>query len=151
MNLHLLKVFPDQLANNWESFRSAIEKALPPTADYKVEGRATSILQSLLAGRLELLQLYDQNDDGTAKEIGIAVVGELDNIDYTSKDLLIYAIYAYDRLSRSEVLGGFELLVKYAKGLNCDAVVAYTNIPNLVKYVKRMGGQGDYTFIRLEI
>ena len=148
MNLHLLKLFPDQVARYWHELGPMVELTLPPTAD---GSRMTNVLQAILSGRFEMLQYYDQNESGEAKIIGLAVVGIVDNIDYSSKDLLIYAVYAYGQSSRQEVVDGFRLLVDYAKGVGCDAVVAYTNLPGLVKYIKRLGGQADYTFLRLEV
>ena len=148
MNLHLLKLFPAQVAKYWHELGPMVELALPPSAN---GNRMASILQAILSGRLEMLQYYDQNESGEAKIIGLAVVGAVENLDYTSRDMLIFAVYAYGPVSRSEVIGGFRLLVDYAKGIGCDAVTAYTNLPGLVRYIKSLGGQTDYTFVRLEV
>jgi len=148
MNLHLLKLFPAQVAKYWNELGPMVEQTLPPSAN---GNRMANILQAILSGRLEMLQYYDQDEDGKARIIGLAVVGVVSNLDYTSNDLLIYAVYAYGQSSRQEVVDGFQLLVNYARGVGCNAVTAYTNLPGLVKYIKRLGGQADYTFLRLEV
>ena len=148
MNLHLLKLFPAQVAKYWNELGPMVEQTLPPSAN---GSRMTNVLQAILSGRLEMLQYYDQSESGEARIIGLAVVGIVDNIDYSSKDMLIYAVYAYGQSSKQEVVDGFRLLVDYARGIGCDAVIAYTNLPGLVKYIKRLGGQADYTFLRLEV
>lgn len=151
MNLHLLKMFPDQIAKYWYELCPMVEESLPPMTDSNADNRMTGVLQALLAGRLEMFQFYDQNENEEAKIIGLAILSVVENIDYTSKDLLIYSVYAYGPTSRAEVVGGFKLIAEYAKGIGCTAVTAYTTLPGLIRYIKSLGGSTDYTFLRLEV
>lgn len=53
--LRMLKFYPDQVARHWEKIGYAIEQALPPIADSrKSESRMNEILESILAGKLEV-------------------------------------------------------------------------------------------------
>jgi len=153
MNLRFLKLFPDQVARYWNELGPMIEMSLPPTTSTRAESRMTNVLQALLSGRLEMFQYYDQksDDDNSVEILGFTIIAMVDNIDFSSKDMLIYSVFAYQHLTKELIFEAFQLIVRYAKSVGCTAVIAYTMLPNLVKYIKSLGGQTEYTFLRLEV
>jgi hypothetical protein len=103
-----------------------------------------------MSGNMDLLQFYDIEDEKVNVR-GFAVVSDMITVDWTEKQLLVYSVYGYENLSKRIIVDGFKLLMEYAAGQGCSSLVAYTNLDGLVRYVKRLGGSADYTFIRMEV
>lgn len=149
MSLRLIKFYPEQVASYWHFLSPIIESTLPPISSGGVD-RMQKVLEAILAGNLEVLQFCDMSD-GNVTVKGFVVVAEINNIDCTGKQLLIYSIYSYESVSKADIVDGLRLLKEYAKSRGCDAITAYTNLESLVKYVKRVGGSTTFTFLRLEV
>jgi hypothetical protein len=149
MSLRLLKLLPDQVAKYWELLSPMVESTLPPIVGKDV-GRMNSILESIMSGNMDMLQFYDIEEDKVSVK-GFAVVSDMITVDWTEKQLLVYSVYGYENLSKRIIVDGFQLLMEYAAGQGCSSLVAYTNLDGLVKYVKRLGGSADYTFIRMGV
>jgi hypothetical protein len=109
------------------------------------------VLESILSGNMDVVQFFYVDEEGNVTARAFAVVAAIATIDGTGKQLLVYSIYGYESITRSEIVQGLKLLVDYAKGQGCDALTAYTNLSGLVEYFKRIGGSSSYTFIRLEV
>lgn len=150
MSLRLVKLYPEQVARHWEFLSPLIEAALPPISSNGTD-RMLSIFESILAGNLDVVQFFQLNEDSSVAARAFAVVAEISNIDGTGKQLLVYSIYSFDNVTKAEIVEGLKLLTNYAKGQGCDALTAYTNLPGLIAYFRRIGGSSDYSFIRLEV
>jgi hypothetical protein len=150
MNLRLVRLYPEQVARYWDFLSPLIEVSLPPITSNR-EDRMLKVLESILSGNMDVVQFFYVDEEGNVTARAFAVVAAIATIDGTGKQLLVYSIYGYESITRSEIVQGLKLLVDYAKGQGCDALTAYTNLSGLVEYFKRIGGSSSYTFIRLEV
>jgi len=149
--LRMLKFYPDQVARYWDKIGNAIEQALPPIADSrKVESRMNGILESILAGKIEV-HVFVVYEDERPIVYGIASTAILNAADSDNKELLIYSVYASRSLSRDIIFGALELFKKYAKSQGCIAISAYTNVEGLKNLFTAVGGNSSFTYLRLEV
>lgn len=149
MSLRLLKLLPEQVTKYWELLSPMIESTLLPIVGEDV-GRMNSILGSILSGNMDVVQFFDLVDDEVTVK-GFAVVSVIISVDWTEKQLLVYSIYGYETVGKRSIIEGLKLLIEYAAGEECSSLVAYTNLRGLIEYTKRLGGNADYTFIKLGV
>jgi hypothetical protein len=145
----LLKLLPEQVAKNWETFKDAIEASLPPVVG-QASDRMNNILKSALIGKVECWVSF-QNEDGLRKiDALILTTFTGDDISGT-KNLLIYTFYGYGELSQKSWEEGCVAIFKYAKSRGCCRVIAYSDKDSIISGIKRMGGNTDYTFISVPL
>lgn len=142
--LRLIKMYPDQVAKEWDKIGPAIEIALPPISDGV--DRMNRVLESILSGVIQVHMFVDDQ-----KVRGIVSTSIMNSIDGAEKQLLIYSLYGHKGITIDELREGFELLRELARGEECSHVVAYTSLDGLKNYVKRLGGDASQTFLRLEV
>jgi len=149
--LRMLKFYPDQVVRHWEKIGYAIEQALPPIVDSrKTEDRMNRILESILAGKLEVHVFVTYKDEHPTV-YGIASTAITYSVDNNNKELLIYSIYASRSLSRDIIFEGLELFRKYAKSQDCTAISAYSNVEGIKNFFTTVGGSSSFTYLRLEV
>lgn len=149
--LRMLKFYPEQVVRHWEKISFAIESALPPIADSrKTDDRMNGILESILAGKLEV-HVFAAYEDQAPIVYGITVTAIIQPVDNNRKELLIYSLFASKQLSKDIIMEGLELFKKYAKGQNCSAISGYTNIEGLKALIAKVGGSSSFSYVRLEV
>ncbi|MDI6785069.1 MAG: hypothetical protein QMD92_00010 [bacterium] len=149
--LRMLKFYPDQIVRNWEKIGYAIEQALPPIVDsHKAEGRMNRILESILAGKIEV-HVFVVYTDERPTVYGIVSTAITNAVDSDNKELLIYSLYASHSLNRELIFEGLELIKKYARSQECAAISGYTNIAGLKRLIENAGGSSSFTYLRLEV
>lgn len=145
----LVQLLPDQISKFWDVIKFAVEQSLPPTVGER-PGRMNRILSAALSGRIDVWASYVKEENSNRLE-GIMLTKFLYDDASDTRNLLIYCIYGYDRVSSSTWTHGLKTLVKYAKSKGCAQIVAYTSLPYLVKLTKRLGGKADYTFLSFDV
>lgn len=145
----LVKLLPDQISRFWDIIQYAIEESLPPIAGDD-EDRMNKILMSLLGGKSQCWASYVKDGDVPRFE-GIVVTRILYDDVSDTRNLLIYCLYGYEKVSRSAWLNGLKTLVKFAASKNCYRIIGYTSEPFIVKTVERLGGEAKYTFVSLPV
>ena len=144
--LHLLKLYPEQVSRQWDSIVTAIESALPAITPNTLD-RMNRVFESILAGLLNVYVFHDENK----KLKGIVSVAIIESVDGVARQLLLYSLYGYRGVTMEQFNEGFELLRELARGLNCESIIAYSTVPSLIEYVKRVGGDASQTFLRMEV
>lgn len=145
----LTKLLPEQISRLWDIIRYAVEQSLPPVTGEHPD-KMNRILSSALTGTVDVWALYTKKDDGNKLE-GIGLTEILYDDVSGTKNLLIYSLYGYNRISEESYQDGIISLLKYAKSKGCLQIVAYTNSRQLVEVVNRAGGDTSYTFISFDI
>lgn len=149
--LRMLKFYPDQVAEHWSYIRPAIESALSPIGiQQEADARMSRVLESILSGRLTV-HIFSKLIDERPKIYGVLTTGVMSMIDGSGDGLLIYSVFGSERVSRNDIMEAFELIKKYAKSIGCSAIIAYTNKDSLRSFIRAMGGQADYTVLRMEV
>lgn len=151
--MQMLKLLPDQAAKYWDVIKPVVEMYRPNTA---ISGPDTvnGILTAILSGKIEFHIYYKQSDNGTCEDSGIkgfAMLSILDSIEESYKHMLIYFMYSLPGTSMKDMLRGWELTVKYAKGRGCKIINGYTRKEDVKDLVKHLGGDVSTTWFFMEV
>lgn len=142
----LIKLLPQNIADNWELLREAVRKSLPPIAGESPD-KMNKILESLLVGTMTCWIRVNEVGD----IYGVGITQEIYDLPSDTKNLLIYCLYHFKPMSDEMWEADLTLLRQYAKGSGFDSIVAYTEEPRLLDLVKKFGGETKYTFITLGV
>jgi len=137
----LVKLFPEQVAERWDFIKPAIDNSLPLLADDESPDRMNNILESLLLNQMHCWVSYN------GKKINGVVTTKIAFDDATkTNSLLLYSAYSFGDTNKSDWIGGFETLSKFAKSIKCSKLIAYTDNEDIVRLFERLGGQST-TFL----
>lgn len=139
----LVKLLPDQISENWEPIKSAILNSLPPGSE---DSKPQQILESLLAGDMQCWFYYDKSE--VLKSVLTTYIIQ-DKVT-GNKNLFIFTLYGLD-LSRRDWLEGLKTLIRYAKGQECNSILAYTQVQGLIDFISRIGGSADFTLLNIPV
>lgn len=150
--LLLALLTPEAISRTWPDLRVAIESALPPLSHpTQALDRMTSVLESLLTGRLVCHALY-KIIDGQVYSFGIVVTAVVYSYESTQNNLLIYALYAHPKYITGDYGKKFiDKMNELAVGNRCKSIIYYTARTELILATKRLGGNADYTMCTLEV
>jgi len=138
------QLLPDQISKFWDIIKYAIEQSTPPIIG-EAPNKMNNILMAALSGDIDVWASYDKEEKGT-KFNGIILTEILFDKPSGTKNLLIYCLYGYENVDEESWKQGILALLKYAKNKGCNQVVAYTDVPYMVKVTKALGGEAKYTF-----
>lgn len=141
----LTKLLPDQVAKFWDVIKYAVEQSLPPIAGEHPD-KMNRILSSILCSKTECWASYRKEDNNTIFE-GIALTKLLHDDASNTRNLLLYCIYGYEGVDKNSWDEAFITLVKYAKFHKCNDIIAYSDIPEMIRRAEAIGGEAKYTFI----
>jgi len=142
----LIRLLPEQAANCWDDLKGAIKEALPPVVGMQSD-RMQNILTALL---LEELIAWISVDKEKVVD-GIVVTSFVVDKCSGTKSLLLYCLYGYGEVARSSWEEGVETLRRFAKHSGCQRVIGYTDVPSLIKWVEKVGGETRYRFLSVEV
>jgi len=145
----LTKLLPDQISKFWDIIKYAVEQSLPPITGEHPD-KMNNILFSALDGSIDVWASYEKGSEGSRFE-GIVLTEILIDRPSKTKNLLLYCLYGYDKVTRESWESGFQTMLKYAAGKGCSRIVAYTDVPVLIELVKSLGGEAKYTFVSFDI
>lgn len=144
----LTKLLPDQISKFWTVISHAVQQSLPPTVGENPD-KLNRILSAALAGKVDVWASYEKGDANRFE--GLVLTRILYDDASDTRNLLLYCVYGYDKVSNESWANGFRALVKYANGIGCQQIIAYTDVPYLVELAKRLGGEAKYTFISFSV
>ncbi len=142
----LIRLLPEQAASYWDDIKGAIEVSLPPVVGMQGD-RMQNILTALL---LEELITWISVDKEKVVD-GIVVTSFVLDKNSGTKALLIYCLCGYGETSKTSWEEGVETLRKFAKSSGCHRVIGYTDVPSLIKWVEKVGGETRYRFISIGV
>jgi len=145
----LTKLLPDQVSKFWDVISYAMEQSLPPTVGENPD-KMNNILMAALSGKLDIWASY-RKDDKVNKFEGIIATRIIYDDVTCMNNLLIYAIYGYNKVSEDSWNSGMKTLLKYAKTQKCSLIVAYSNEPRVVEVVNSLGGDTSFSFISFNV
>lgn len=151
--LRMIKLLPHGISDNWPELRHGIEASLPKFSETSVQqpDRMTRILEGLLAGELEIHVLY-KLIQGRPFSYGFVMIGIVDSVDGTHKDLLIHTYYGHRKmLSSGDFVHGIDILREYAKFKGCVNVVTYARREFYQNYLASIGFNTDFIYAVLEV
>ena len=145
----LVKLLPEQISEYWDIIKYAVENSLPPIANEAYD-KMNRILEALLCDSMQCWVLYSEIEDKRKLE---AVVVTTLSTDLSSgvRSLMVYSLYGFSDLSDEAWKSGYETLARWGKGLGCNRVTAYTDVPKVCEVVKNLGGEARYMFVSLPL
>lgn len=148
-DIRFVTMLPDQVAAQWNGIRPLIEASLPPISKAR-PGRMAEVLASILEGRL-VVHLFCRLRPEGLDIVVVLVTGLIRGFDSPKEDLLIYSIAGVRQVGRDDWVYGFELLKRYAKGKDCERIIAYTADKGVKDFISKMGGSVDYNLLAINI
>jgi len=142
----LTKLIPEQISKFWDIIKYGVEESLPPIVGDHPD-KMNRILASLLCNKTDCWISYRREEGKETIVEGIALTKIIFDDASNTRNLLLYCIYGYEEIDKNSWNDAFITLVKYAKGHKCNDIVAYSNIPEMIKRAIAVGGEAKYTFI----
>jgi len=141
----LIKISIDKITKNWELISGQLIKFLPPTvlgSQEQVEYTYSALLQ-------EKMQMWVFVKDN--KNYGVVITQFTGEPGTEIRNLLIYALVGFKPLTEDVLIEGWQTLTSFAKETTCHKIIAYTNIPAVVKMAEKVGAKAEYVLITKEI
>ena len=145
----LLRLMPEQAAEQWDVIKGSIRNAPPPTTEMTPE-RMNNILEGLLIGSITCWISYKRTDDGPIPEAAILTTVTKEPIS-GMRSLLIYLAHGFRKPEGRTWTEGFDALRKHAKSVGCSRIIAYSNFSVLAKIVEKLGGDASYKMLILPV
>jgi len=142
----LVKLLPEQIPRVWSDIRLSVVEAYPPFI-VLTEDALSNILKSLLIGAMDCWVIVTEEK----KAIGIILTSFNEDFCSGSRSLNVYSMWSSGGLTKKIWLDGWNTLTKYAKGKGCSLMVGYTNVPSIINLFRKMGGEAEMTFLRMEV
>ena len=145
----LLRLLPNDISKYWNGISEAISKSLPPFITYDKEGMLV-ILNSLMSGIMHCWLLHEIEGD---KITLYAIATTEFSIDPASrtKSLLIFSLYGLQPTPIESWKDSYETLRLYAKANGCSSILAFSDVPEVLNIVGKMGGDINTRLITLEV
>lgn len=140
----LIQLSSEQSAEHWEYIKYGIESALLPTVGLHEE-RMSNVLESIMLGKMVVWLSVSK---GTREIEGLVVTALQTDELSTTKSMLIYAVYGINS-AQSSWPEGLRQLTDYAKSEECHKILAYSNVPEIINYIKSIGGNTDLRLLIL--
>lgn len=141
----LIKLLPKDVSAYWDFLQEGIRKSLPPIVTEQPE-TMNNILGSLMSGGLTCFVYQDGEDIP-----GFVITQVLEDELLQQRNLLIFALYVHDRVSKDVWFDSLDYLKHYIKGINCSAIIGYSTQSGVVSIAKKLGADCSNTFIRFEV
>ena len=143
----LVRLLPDQVAENWEMLKHGIEEAMPPII-IGTPDKMNNLFESLLIGKMVCWasMVSDEEMEGflitTIQEDGIS----------GTRSFLVFCIYSFSNSSSDLTWQeGLRKLADVARTQRCDQIIGYTTDDGIAKFVERIGGDASQRFITIPL
>ena len=148
----LTRLLPADVSNYWNLVRWALHNNMPPHIRI-TEEVITNILETTMDEASQVWILH-KGDEANKKEtlIGIGVTCIITEPLSKQKSLLIYALVG--GMVKAVASDWEEALVgirQFAIGQGCVNIVAYSDVPETIGLVKKLGGNVDVRFLILGV
>ena len=148
----LVRLLPDQVANNWDLIKYAINESMMPTVIGSPE-KMNNMFGSLLIGKMVCWASVRTDEEGMASNIeGIIITTvQTDGIS-GMRSLFIFCIYSFANESIDLTWReGLRKLTNFAISQRCDQIIGYTKNDNICKFVDRVGGDTSHRFVTIPL
>jgi hypothetical protein len=146
---YLIKFLPAQVAQAWNELSEYILFALPPTAKPNISRK--KLLESVNDGRLTFWVMTEVRHGQPVKKLGVISTTLLTDPVLGVRNLLIYSLATMANMPEEAWIEGLQALQKYAKANCCSAILAYSEVPQIISIVEKLGGKASVRLIQLEV
>lgn len=145
----MTKLLPSQVSDFWPIIKYAIEQSLPPTVGEHPD-KMNRILSAALSNILDVWAVYDRTEEKINMNAILVTKITYDDASST-RALMLYCLYGYDKMSEENWSGSFGGLVKYAKSKGCTRIIAHSSVPYVIERAKELGADAEYTLLSFDI
>lgn len=142
----LLRILPEQVVKDWDIISKVIEKSRPPYVD-SLYNELISALYSILIEESIIWGYYDSDNELR----GLIMTTTHTDIVTKSNNLLIYALWVIRPMGLQAWRESAVILKRYAKGMGYKSILAYVQVPEVVKLVKALGGDVSWTLAEFKL
>ena len=146
----LVKLSVDGVTKLWGELKRAAVMAVPPNVS-DLEEHTNNVLAAILRGDLECWIIADEEGSPDRRAKGIAFTGTVMDSFSMTKNLLIYGVFSYERVSMRLWREGLETLRKEAEKRGCRYIIGYTSEPRMIEIANMLGGDTSTILVRLEV
>lgn len=145
MSLSLTQLPPESIRKHFPVIRWAVVNSVTPQFNGDTESSMGPILEDMLAGRLQVWVLHDDEHD-----ICIAVTEIIPN-GYNGKLALnVFAMYSIRDMTPDEFDYCVEAMKIQAEANHCSRIAFHTGLPKMAKIFKEKYGATVQQFVILE-
>lgn len=142
----IIRLLPDQVAKFWEHVKWAV--ASTGRIPESVQGQFFNIgLQQLLTEKAQCWLCL--SEERKLKAIFISRITE--HPLHGVKQLQIYSLYGFERISDEDYEEGFNYLVTFAKNAKCKEIFLNSNHPRVWHQVEKNGYEQVYKTFKKEV
>ena len=142
----LIRLEPDQISRYWDTIREGVRGGLPPTAAND-DDRMANVLAALLSGRAQAWIIMQDK-----QVVGIVITMILVEEMTDTKNLIIYSFAGFSPILRTSWMKSMQELVKFAQGMGCRSVGAFTTHKGIVDMLKkRVPGTKEETYVTIPV
>lgn len=141
----LVRLLPKQITDSWNVIKYALKNSMPPQAEFSDEA-ANNILKALISGDMQCWTIASDNE-----VLGITITTITDDRCSGERNLLIYSVFGFKKIPDRVWRDGLDSLKKYAAGMKAKYIVALTVVDRVKEIVRNLGGNADWTFLKLEV
>jgi len=145
----LIKLASHDVTRLWGELKRTAVAAVPPHVS-SLEEHTNAVLAAILRGDLDCW-ILTKGDDPEKLAKGVAFVGTVIDSFSMTKNLLIYGIFSYERVSMELWKEGLATLRAEAERKGCNLIIGYTSEPRILEIVNALGGSTNTTLITLEV
>ena len=129
----IVQLLPSDIKKHWKTLSNALV-SMQPAMSIGGKNYVNSILVSLLSGRAQVWVLLEGTD---INAFAITYI----YVDFLSgaKHLVIYLIYAFNKLGWKIFREGEEVYINFAKKNNCSHIILYVGDEKYKKMAERFG------------
>ena len=135
----LVRLYPNQVADNWSVLSYGIQQSLPPIT-YESPKRLLKILEHIMLKEMDLWVGVEKE-----KVKGLILTTPIYESNSDVNDLLIYSIYGFDKLGIKMIKESIATLKKYAVNKGFKRITAYSNLDSVIKMIRALGGEESWT------
>lgn len=143
----LIKLLPEQIPTYWDEIKEGMLRTIPTG----VPDRASKILNKLLLGSAQCWLSYHRSDSGEPEIDGVIITVIVEDQVHDMLNLDIYALWSIGKTTQESWIEGIEALKKYARKKGCSRVIGRSNVNSILEFVRRAGGQAEYTLIAFDV
>lgn len=146
----LIKLATHKVTRLWGELKRAAVTAVPPTVS-NLEEHTNNVLAAIIRGDLECWLLAEEGGNPERLAKGVVFTGTVMDSFSMTRNLLIYGVFTYERVSMGLWKDGLETLRKEAKRKGCNLIIGYTSEPRILEIVNMLGGNTSTTLVMLEV
>lgn len=143
----MIQLAPEVVARNWDGIGYYISQVLGPQHQ---NGSMQRMLNAITSGQAECWTLVERRPDKPCVLAIVVTAVTVDSIT-TSKNLIVYAMYGAPRIAMWQWQLGYQRLQEYARKRGCKKILAFSDVPDVLKLVERLGGTTDVHIVELEV